>query len=85
MEIADYATYDGATVMFDVMCFGNLIGDFPILSQPGVLSIARGHRDPPARRRAHRELDPCRHRSRPGIQTTLDLPLVTGSSVYRAP
>ena len=23
MEIADYATYDGATVMFDVMGFGN--------------------------------------------------------------
>jgi 2,4-diaminopentanoate dehydrogenase len=42
MEIADYATYDGATVMFDVMGFGNQIGDFPILFQPGVLSIAWG-------------------------------------------
>lgn len=42
MEIADYATYDGATVMFDVMGFGNAIGDFPILFQPGVLSIAWG-------------------------------------------
>jgi hypothetical protein len=42
MEIADYATYDGATVMFDVMGFGNQIGDFPILFQPGILSIAWG-------------------------------------------
>lgn len=42
MEIADYATYDGATVMFDVMGFGNKIGDFPMLFQPGVLSIAWG-------------------------------------------
>lgn len=42
MEIADYATYDGVTVMFDVMGFGNPIGDFPMLFQPGVLSIAWG-------------------------------------------
>lgn len=42
MEIADYATYDGATVMFDVMGFGNQMGDLPILFQPGVLSIAWG-------------------------------------------
>ncbi|WP_029113924.1 diacylglycerol kinase [Mycobacterium sp. URHB0044] len=42
MEIADYATYDGATVMFDVMGFGKQLGDFPILFQPGVLSIAWG-------------------------------------------
>ena len=40
MEIADYATYDGATVMFDVMGFGNEIGDLPFLYQPGVLSAA---------------------------------------------
>ncbi|MBO0676085.1 diacylglycerol kinase [Mycolicibacterium sp. S2-37] len=42
MEIADYATYDGAEVMFDVMGFGNQIGDLPILFQPGVLGIAWG-------------------------------------------
>jgi len=42
MEIADYATYDGATVMFDVMGFGNRIGDLPFLYQPGVLSAAWG-------------------------------------------
>jgi hypothetical protein len=42
MEIADYATYDGVTVMFDVMGFGNEIGDFPMLFQPGILSIAWG-------------------------------------------
>ncbi|MCV7278995.1 diacylglycerol kinase [Mycolicibacterium flavescens] len=42
MEIADYATYDGATVMFEVMGFGNEIGDLPMLYQPGVLSIAWG-------------------------------------------
>jgi len=42
MEIADYATYDGETVMFDVMGFGNQLGEFPMLFQPGVLSIAWG-------------------------------------------
>jgi 2,4-diaminopentanoate dehydrogenase len=42
MEIADYATYDGATVMFDVMGFGKPLNDLPILFQPGVLSIAWG-------------------------------------------
>jgi hypothetical protein len=42
MEIADYATYDGATVMFDVMGFGKPLEDLPILFQPGVLSIAWG-------------------------------------------
>ena len=42
MEIADYATYDGATVMFDVMGFGNAIGDLPFLYQPGMLSAAWG-------------------------------------------
>ena len=42
MEIADYATYDGQTVMFEVMGFGNQIGEFPMLFQPGVLSIAWG-------------------------------------------
>lgn len=42
MEIADYATYDGTTVMFEVMGFGNQIGDFPMLFQPGILSIAWG-------------------------------------------
>jgi len=42
MEIADYATYDGATVMFDVMGFGNAIGDLPFLYQPGMLSSAWG-------------------------------------------
>lgn len=42
MEIADYATYDGAEVMFDVMGFGNELGDLPMLYQPGVLSIAWG-------------------------------------------
>src|SRR5882757_305914 len=42
MEIADYATYDGATVMFDVMGFGKELGDFPMLFLPGVLSIAWG-------------------------------------------
>jgi hypothetical protein len=42
MEIADYATYDGAIVMFDVMGFGKPFEDIPILLQPGVLSIAWG-------------------------------------------
>lgn len=42
MEIADYATYDGATVMFDVMGFGKPLDEVPLLFQPGVLSMAWG-------------------------------------------
>jgi 2,4-diaminopentanoate dehydrogenase len=42
MEIADYATYDGAIVMFDVMGFGKPLDELPLLLQPGVLSIAWG-------------------------------------------
>jgi hypothetical protein len=42
MEIADYATYDGAIVMFDVMGFGKPLDEVPMLFQPGVLSIAWG-------------------------------------------
>ncbi|MET7769514.1 diacylglycerol kinase [Nocardia sp. NPDC005366] len=42
MEIADYATYDGSTVMFDVMGFGRSLDEVPMLLQPGVLSIAWG-------------------------------------------
>src|ERR1700754_1853153 len=42
MEIVDYATYDSATVMFDVMGFGNPIDEIPMLLQPGVLSLAWG-------------------------------------------
>jgi hypothetical protein len=42
MEIVDYATYDSATVMFDLMGFGKPLDDIPILLQPGVLSVAWG-------------------------------------------
>ena len=42
MEIADYATYDGAIVMFDVMGFGKPLSEVPLLFQPGVLSVAWG-------------------------------------------
>ncbi|WP_109530544.1 MULTISPECIES: NAD(P)H-dependent amine dehydrogenase family protein [Nocardia] len=42
MEIADYATYDGSTVMFDVMGFGKSLDEVPMLLRPGVLSIAWG-------------------------------------------
>lgn len=42
MEIADYATYDGAIVMFDVMGFGKPLDEVPLLFQPGVLSVAWG-------------------------------------------
>lgn len=41
-EIADYATYDGATVMFDVMGFGKPLEELPMLYRPGVLSLAWG-------------------------------------------
>ncbi|GAS98659.1 dihydrodipicolinate reductase [Mycolicibacterium canariasense] len=42
MEIVDYATYDSATVMFDVMGFGKSLDELPMLLQPGVLSLAWG-------------------------------------------
>ncbi|MBV8862373.1 MAG: diacylglycerol kinase [Mycobacterium sp.] len=42
LEIVDYATYDSATVMFDVMGFGKPINEIPMLLQPGVLSLAWG-------------------------------------------
>ncbi|WP_370249486.1 diacylglycerol kinase [Nocardioides sp.] len=41
-EIADYATYDGAPVMVDVMGFGRPVGDLPMLFQPGMLASAWG-------------------------------------------
>jgi 2,4-diaminopentanoate dehydrogenase len=42
MEIADYATYDGSIVMFDVLGFGKPLDEVPMLLRPGVLSIAWG-------------------------------------------
>lgn len=42
MEIADYATYDGAEVIYDVMGFGSPVDDPPLFLQPGVLSLAWG-------------------------------------------
>jgi 2,4-diaminopentanoate dehydrogenase len=42
MEIVDYATYDSAAVMFDVMGFGKPLDEIPMLLQPGVLSLAWG-------------------------------------------
>jgi 2,4-diaminopentanoate dehydrogenase len=41
MEIADYASYDGAEVMH-YMGFGQPLDDMPMLLQPGILSIAWG-------------------------------------------
>ncbi|MFN2561794.1 MAG: diacylglycerol kinase [Jatrophihabitans sp.] len=42
MELLDYATYDNATVLFDVMGFGKPLDETPMLLQPGVLSLAWG-------------------------------------------
>jgi 4-hydroxy-tetrahydrodipicolinate reductase len=42
LEILDYATYDNATVLFDIMGFGRELDDLPLLLQPGVLSMAWG-------------------------------------------
>lgn len=42
MEIVDYATYNSAAVMFDVMGFGRPTDETPMLLQPGVLSLAWG-------------------------------------------
>lgn len=41
-ELADYATYDGAEVMFDLMGFGRPLGETPLLFLPGVLGFAWG-------------------------------------------
>ena len=41
-ELADYATYDGAEVMFDLMGFGKAVTETPMLFLPGVLSFAWG-------------------------------------------
>lgn len=42
VEIVDYATYDSAAVLFDVMGFGRPMDEIPMLLQPGVLSLAWG-------------------------------------------
>src|SRR6201997_3129151 len=42
MEIVDYATYDSAVVMFDIMGFGRPLDEIPMLLQTGVLSLAWG-------------------------------------------
>ncbi|MFI9386955.1 diacylglycerol kinase [Kutzneria sp. NPDC052558] len=42
LEIADYASYDGAAVLFDVMGFGAPPERTPMLLRPGVLSLAWG-------------------------------------------
>lgn len=42
LEILDYATYDNAKVLFDIMGFGKPLDDTPMLLLPGVLSIAWG-------------------------------------------
>jgi hypothetical protein len=42
LEIADYATYDGVTVMSEVMGFGRPLDEVPMLLQPGILGIAWG-------------------------------------------
>ena len=41
-ELADYATYDGAEVMFDLMGFGRPVDEVPMLFLPGVLALAWG-------------------------------------------
>ncbi|HET6166364.1 MAG TPA: diacylglycerol kinase [Marmoricola sp.] len=41
-ELADYATYDGAEVMFDLMGFGKPLDETPLLFLPGVLGLAWG-------------------------------------------
>ena len=46
MEIADYATYDGATVMFDVMGFGKPLDEIPLQLQPGAAGHGVGIVDP---------------------------------------
>jgi len=42
LEILDYATYDNAKVLFDIMGFGRSLDDTPTLLLPGVLPLAWG-------------------------------------------
>jgi hypothetical protein len=42
LEILDYATYDNAKVIFEIMGFGRPMDDLPLLLQPGILSLAWG-------------------------------------------
>jgi 2,4-diaminopentanoate dehydrogenase len=42
MEICNYATYDSAKIVFDIMGLGRPMHDVPMLLQPGVLSMAWG-------------------------------------------
>ncbi|HVA04385.1 MAG TPA: hypothetical protein VMU64_11655 [Acidimicrobiales bacterium] len=42
LEILNYATYDQAMVMFDIMGFGRPLDDVPMLLLPGVLTMAWG-------------------------------------------
>ncbi|QKW36807.1 diacylglycerol kinase [Actinomadura sp. NAK00032] len=41
-EIADYASYDGAPVIFDFMGFGRPVGDLPKMFRPGMLAASWG-------------------------------------------
>jgi len=41
-EILNYATYDQAMVLFDIMGFGRPLTEVPLLLQPGVLTMAWG-------------------------------------------
>lgn len=42
LEILNYATYDNAKVVFEIMGFGRPVEDIPLLLQPGVLTLAWG-------------------------------------------
>ena len=42
LEILNYATYDQAMVIFDIMGFGRALDDIPMLLMPGVLTMAWG-------------------------------------------
>jgi len=42
MEILNYATYDQAMVLFDIMGFGGSLDEVPMLLSPGVLTTAWG-------------------------------------------
>lgn len=42
LEVLNYATYDQAMILFDVMGFGRPLSDTPMLLHPGVLTMAWG-------------------------------------------
>ena len=66
MEILNYATYDQAEVLFDIMGFGQSLDEVPLILSPGILTMAWGSVVAPDRRRARRRARRDRRVARAG-------------------